>query len=388
MAMRREFPDACVMPDTVSRRGEKLPRRIRTLFLLLMISLGLGGAASTAFAETPVVTGASPAGFGLFQNPLLRPPAQDPQVTYHRGRYYYCESSPQGVFLRAAADLAGLVQAPARRVWAPEARGPMSKNIWAPELHILDGRAYIYVAADDGDNAKHRMGVLAAETDDIGGPYRLVSVLETGGWAIDGTVLELEGGRRYFIWSGWPGKKDGRQNLYIAAMKSPTELAGPRVLIKQPDQAWERGAMPICEGPQVLRREGKIFVIYSASGSWTADYCLGMLVLEGGDPMNAVNWRPAGRVFARNAFACGVGHCGFATSPDGREDWLVYHAKTVARDGWGDREVRAQPFTWDARGWPVFGEPVDPRQPVMHPASVAAAVTAKPGSAMAAAVEN
>ena len=389
MAMSRSFPDACVMSDTVARRGETRQRRIPKLVLLYMISLGLGGAASTAFAETPVVTGALPASFGSFQNPLLRPPAQDPQVTYHRGHYYYCESSSRGVFLRVATDMAGLAHAPARRVWAPEANGPMSKNIWAPELHILDGRPYIYVAADNGDNAKHRMGVLSAETDDVAGHYRLVSMLDTGGWAIDGTVLELAGGRRYFIWSGWPGKKDGQQNLYIAAMKSPTELVGPRVLIKQPDQAWERRAMPICEGPQVLRRDGKTFVIYSASGSWTADYCLGMLVFEeGDDPMKAANWRSAGQVFARNSFACGVGHCGFTTSPDGREDWLVYHAKTVARDGWGDREVRAQPFTWDARGWPVFGEPVDPRLTLRHPAAAPEDVPTKLEPALTATAAN
>lgn len=388
MAMRGRFPDAWSVPTTVSEVPGTFLQRGRRFFPLLMLSVGLGGAASSAFAASPVVAGAPAAGFGLIQNPLLRPPAQDPQITYHRGHYYYCESSGQGVFLRVATDLAGLAHAPARRVWAPEARGPMAKNIWAPELHILDARAYIYVAADDGDNANHRMGVLAAETDDVAGPYRLVSVLETGGWAIDGTVLEVDDGRRYFIWSGWPGKKDGQQKLYIAAMKSPTELAGPRVLIKQPDQAWERRAMPICEGPQVLRRGGKTFVIYSASGSWTADYCLGMLVLEGGDPMKAGNWRPAGQVFARNAFACGVGHCGFTTSPDGREDWLVYHAKTTTRDGWGDREVRAQPFVWDTRGWPVFGEPAAPRTPIRHPAAAAVDATAKTEPGLVEAVAN
>lgn len=351
--------------------SDRLPRFWLIFFMLTLLAIG-GGAAATS---SPVPASASAPDkrevsreASVFTNPLLRPPAQDPQIAYHAGNYYYCESSSGGVFLRVASELAGLADAPAKRVWTPPAQGPMSKNIWAPELHLLDGKAYIYVAADDGDNATHRMGVLVAETDDVAGPYRLEAVLDTEGWAIDGTVLTLGDGRRFFIWSGWPGKKDGRQNLYISAMKSPTELVGGRVLIKRPDQAWERRAMPICEGPQVLQRDGKTFVIYSASGSWTADYCLGMIVLEdGADPMSADNWVSAGQVFARNRYAYGVGHCGFATSPDGREDWLVYHAKTVATNGWGDREVRAQPFTWDARGWPVFGEPVDPVLPLVHP---------------------
>ena len=310
----------------------------------------------------------------MITNPLKRPKAQDPQITYHNKKYYYCESSAQGIFLRVSDDLQGLSDAPAHRIWAPSARGGMAKNVWAPELHILDGRAYVYFAADDGDNANHRMGVLAAQSDDLLGGYQLAGVLDTGGWAIDGTVLTVDGGKRYFIWSGWPGKKDGQQNLYISAMKSPVELSGKRVLLKQPDQVWERQAMPICEGPQVLQRDGRNFLVYSASGSWTADYTLGMLVHEGGDPMDVNNWQTAGQVFARNEYAYGVGHCTFTTSPDGVEDWLVYHAKTSVQDGWDDREVRSQPFTWDERGWPVFGEPVNPVLPLVHPARLRSAM--------------
>ncbi len=355
------------------------PARIRSrgrLSLLLLVAMS-GVAAQLSAAPASFAPNA-PSAPVAFTNPLLRPPAQDPQVTYHEGRYYYCESNEEGVFLRVADDFAALGQSPRQRVWAPASRGPVSHHIWAPELHILDGKAYIYFAADDGDNDNHRMGVLAAETDDLLGAYRLASVIDTGGWAIDGTVLTLDNGRRYFIWSGWPGKKNGRQNLYISAMKSPLEIEGRRVLLKEPDQAWERRAMPICEGPQVLRRNGRTFLIYSASGSWTADYCLGMLVHQGGDPLDPKTWKPAGQVFARNGFAYGVGHCDFVSSADGQEDWLVYHAKTSRRDGWADREVRAQPFTWDQRGWPVFGEPVDPRLPLVHPVRTLAATGSRP----------
>ncbi len=342
--------------------------RLLWLFTFMITLLALTGVVAVAAPAAPESASAHEGGeLGIFTNPLL-PRAQDPQITYHAGNYYYCESSPEGVFLRVAPHFSLFGQAEPRRVWAPPAEGPFSKNIWAPELHIIDGRPHIYVAADDGDNANHRMGVLVAETDDVLGPYRLASILDTQGWAIDGTVLTLENGSRYFIWSGWPGKTDGQQNLYISRMKSPTELQGRRVLIKRPDQPWERLGMPICEGPQILRRNGRTFLIYSASGSWTADYCLGMLVLEpGADPMVPANWKLAGQVFARNDHAYGVGHCDFVLSPDGNNDWIVYHAKTLPTDGWGDREVRAQPFRWDVNGWPKFGHPVDPALPlVMH----------------------
>jgi GH43 family beta-xylosidase len=300
---------------------------------------------------------------------LLPAPAQDPHVLWHDGHYYYCESSAHGIFVRSVKHFLQLGAAESRQVWAPPGRGPVSQNLWAPELHRIDGRFYIYFAADNGINANHRMWVLAASTDDPAGPYQLAGSLETRGWAIDGTVLTDVFGNHTFIWSGWAGANNGRQNLYMARMKSPLELIGPRVLLAQPDRPWECHGMPICEGPQVLQRGSRTFIVYSASGSWTEDYCLGLLAQEGGDLMNPSSWRKVGPALRKNAHAWGVGHGCFVTTPDGADDWVIYHAKTSKRDGWADREVRAQPFTWTADGRPEFGSPLPveraPALPIM-----------------------
>ena len=292
---------------------------------------------------------------------ILNAPAQDPQVVWAAGRYHYCESSDAGIFVRSATSLHGLAGAYRHRIWAPARKGPCSRNIWAPELHAFEGRWYVYFAADDGRNENHRMWVLESTSSEVAGPYRLVRSLETRGWAIDGTAFTGRDGGRYFVWSGWPGKTDGQQNLYLSKMASPTALTGEAVLISVPSQPWERMGMPICEGPQVLQRGGRTFIIYSASASWTGDYCLGMLVHEGGDPLARGAWKKVGQVFARNDFGWGVGHCGFVTSPDG-EDWILYHAKTLHRAGWADREVRAQRFFWGADGYPKLGEPGQTRR--------------------------
>lgn len=314
-----------------------------------VLSTGIAAASSPGPSDAPPGP--------TFTNPILHPPAQDPQLSLHAGRFYYCESSPEGIFVRIADDFIDLAAAKPIRIWMPPARGGASKNIWAPELHWLDGKCYIYFAADDGHNANHRMWVLEGVSSNPLDGFRLAGSLDTQGWAIDGTILELDGGR-YFVWSGWPGNRDGQQNLYAARMKSPVELEGLRVLIASPDQPWERKGMPICEGPQILQRDGRTFLVYSASGSWTPDYGLGMLALRGGNPLSPGAWEKAGAVFLRNEFAVGVGHCGFVTSRDGGEDWIVYHAKTTLRHGWGDREVRTQRFHWSGDGWPIFGEPV------------------------------
>jgi len=278
-------------------------------------------------------------------------------VLRHDGAYYYCESTASGVHIRTTQTLAGLGASERRRVWRPPARGPVSANLWAPELHWIDGRGYIYFAADDGQNEHHRMWVLGARTSDLAGDYEFLGGLETEGWAIDGTPFCDAAGAHYFVWSGWPGAQDGQQNLYIARMKNPVTLDGPRALLATPTESWERRGLPLCEGPQILQRAGRTFLIYSASGSWTADYCLGLMEHLGGDPLEPGNWRKHGCVFRRNRHAWGVGHCGFTTTADGR-DWLLYHAKTSVRPGWADREVRAQPFHWREDGLPEFGGPL------------------------------
>ncbi|SFG08912.1 Alpha-L-arabinofuranosidase B (ABFB) domain-containing protein [Streptomyces mirabilis] len=55
----------------------------------------------------------------------------------------------------------------------------------------------------------------------------------------------------------------------------------------------------------------------------------------------------------------GPGHNGFFTSPDGTENWIVYHANSSSGGGCGNgRTTRTQKFTWNADGTPNFGTPV------------------------------
>src|SRR5438445_1071731 len=182
-------------------------------------------------------------------NPILPPHSADPWMIFHGGFYYYSEARDQRrIFVRRSRTIAGIGQHQGVCIWTAPARGKNSNNVWAPELHLIDGRWFIYYAADDGDNNHHRMWVIEAEGSDPCGDYVCRGRLETGGWAIDGTILTLDDARKYFVWSGWPGKMNGQQNLYIAPMRDPLTISGERVLLSSPDQKWERVAMPICEG--------------------------------------------------------------------------------------------------------------------------------------------
>jgi GH43 family beta-xylosidase len=288
-------------------------------------------------------------------------------MIFHGGFYYYSESrDKRHICIRRSRTIDGIGQDQGVCVWSAPQRGPNSDNVWAPELHLIDGRWFIYFAADDGDNDNHRMWVLESEGSDPRGKYRCRGPLDTNGWAIDGTVMTLEDGRKYFLWSGWPGKRNGQQNIYIAGMKDPVTISTPRVKIAAPDQPWERVAMPICEGPQVLRRNGDIFIVYSASGSWTPDYCLGLLHNNTHDVLNPDAWTKHGPVFKKTDQVWGVGHCSFVKSLCQTEDWIIYHSKSSRRHGWEDRDVHAKRFTWDSDGFPDFGTPL-PRNASLLP---------------------
>ncbi len=311
-----------------------------------------------------------------FRNPITESGA-DPFVVRFEDGYYYVYSADGGVFVSRADNIHHLRQ-DGKCIFRPEEGKPYSRELWAPEIHFIDGDWYCYVAADDGVNANHHMYVLKSTDGRPDGVYAMVGMLDDGSgcWAIDGTVMPC-GGKLYFVWSGWESRENTHQNLYIAPMKSPTELAGARVLISRPEYDWEkRGSGPtksgkclptVNEGPQILEKDGTVHVIYSAAGSWCRHYCLGMLTLRGGDPLNPADWVKCKEpVFAESEGTHGPGHCSFVKAKDGKTDFIIYHARRDAKGGWVGRGMRAQPFTWDG-DVPVFGAAATPDDDIEIP---------------------
>lgn len=304
-----------------------------------------------------------------FTNPVAASGA-DPWVVQTNGAYYFCQSrGGRGVWVGKTARLEDLGRCDWAHVWSPPRGTNYSRELWAPELHYLRGAWYIYLAADDGDNANHRMFALKGTTQNPQDPFQFAGQLKLpdNRWAIDGTMIGITN-QLYFVWSGWEGDRNVAQNLYIAAMKDPLTPVGPRVCISRPDHPWEQHGDPLVnEGPEALWHGSKLFLIYSASGSWGDDYCLGQLTWNGGDPLQPASWskKPI-PVFSRTPDVLGPGHCSFVKSPDGTQDWIVYHAAKYSGAGW-NRNVRIQRFTWNPDGSPNFGTPVSPGLPLPIP---------------------
>ena len=308
-----------------------------------------------------------PADTTQFTNPLLS--GSDPWVTRKDGIYYYTHTLGNKIAVWKTNALSKLSMASRKDIFIPVSGTPNSSNIWAPEFHFLDGKWYCYYTAGAGPDITQRTWVLEnSSADPATGAWvdkgRLFTA-DTDFWAIDGTVME-HNGNRYFLWSGRPNPSVQNQNIYIAAMTNPFTLQGSAVLLTRPELSWEVQGGPVNEGPQVLKNsQGKLFLIYSASGCWTDDYALGMLTLkDGGNPLVAADWvKHPQPVFVKKPEnkAYGPGHNAFFKSADNTQDWIIYHANNNSGDGCSEkRNIRMQRFTWNADGTPNFGIPVTP----------------------------
>lgn len=318
---------------------------------------------------------AAPSTSLYFTNPLGQ--GQDPWVIQWQGSYLHVRSSGNSVWIDQADQLQDIHStdpaSSSTRVWTAPSGTNYSRQIWAPELHQLGGKWYIYVAASDGDNATHRMHVLERDAANPMGAFTYKGQLAptTDRWAIDGTVLDWQG-QLYFIWSGWPGTTNVQQNLYIAAMSNPWTISGNRSLLATPEYGWEQHGLPINEGPQVLVHDGRLHIIYSGSGYWTQNYALARLTYDGsGSLLSAANWdKSPTPVFQKTAEVVGVGHASFTKSPDGTEDWIVYHAHPSPGGDPNQRVVRIQQFTFNDDGTPNFGAPLAPGASIAYPSGV------------------
>lgn len=309
-----------------------------------------------------------------FINPLLA--GSDPWVIKKDSFYYYTQTLGNSVAIWKTKRMSTLGSAASTTVFLARSNTANSSNIWAPELHFINDKWYIYYTAGSGPDSTQRIWVLEnGYADPTNGTWIDKGKLansDAGFWAIDASVFSYKG-INYLVWSGRPDLSVQNQNIYIAKMTNPWTLATPTVMLTKPELAWEINGGPVNEGPEILQNAaGQIFLIYSASGCWTDEYGLGMLSLKDGtDPMVITSWNKSLQpVFSKapqnNSF--GPGHNAFFKSVDGTEDWIIYHANTNRGEGCGAaRNIRIQKFSWNADGSPNFGIPGKINLPVAVP---------------------
>ena len=191
----------------------------------------------------------------------------DPFVYRHTdGMYYFTASLPEynGIALRRSKTIAGLKDAEEVMVWKKHDKGIMSVHIWAPELHYLFGKWYIYFAGGDIDDiwAIRPYVLECADEDPITGTWVEKGKMQRSDddefsfedFSLDATVFEHHG-EWYYVWAEKVSVGRKISNLYIAKMESAYKLRTAQVLLTTPDYDWERIGFWVNEGPYLLKHD-------------------------------------------------------------------------------------------------------------------------------------
>lgn len=327
-------------------------------------------------------------GYTEYPNPFIESKA-DPWITKGSdGYYYFTASYPQygagdtkgysRVTLRRSRTIEGLKNAEETAIWNANSKDGVYRFIWAPEIHEINGRWYVFytgsINASDVWRIRPHVLVCAEGADPMNPESWTVQKMaaKSGGtfqfneFSLDMTEFESNG-QHYVIWAD---KTNGNSELFLAAIdpQKPWELTSEPMVLTAPEYAWENVRYRVNEGPSVLKRDGKIFVCFSAAGTGS-EYCIGLMTAEeGADLLKAESWTKTPYPLLTSADVpgeYGPGHNSFTVDAWGN-DVFVYHARTEECNNdeceWGKedplydpcRHARMKTVHWAADGTPIL----------------------------------
>ena len=335
-----------------------------------------------------------------FTNPIRR--TADPRIILVDGMYYYVYTTGAALSVYKAANISDLNYSAPERVWdsrdVADALEGRIDNIWPSELQYFSAEEFgekyegwyllfsIYEPAKDGsgnsDGENRRSYVLKSQTKDLQGvwvhpetgepniPARFVSDTDPDinydEWTAGQTTMRYNG-KVYCLWVEQRdrGTKNFRQTALLSEMKNPYTVTGPILELIDAEYDWEKEGQgyssaqdlwypAVIEGlTPMVGPDGQLFVVYAASGYWTPGYCLGQMTFLGGDLFDINNWKKSPQpIFKKNDEVCGTGGPNLATSPDGKENFLLYHAY-FGQDTTGYRYCFMEPYYIDETGFHV-----------------------------------
>lgn len=292
-----------------------------TAFLALALALALWGPA------LPPGQAALP---GTYQNPIIPGNLADPAVIRHDGTYYlYATGEVDGDNGTRVYTSTNLVD------WqsGPVVFRPGLPHVWAPDVwrDPDTGRFYLYYTVSETVGVAEATGPL--------GPFQIVRKFFDR--AIDAHLFRDDDGMLYLYYVQFPGF-----HLSVQPMASPTEPAGePRPLL-HPESSWETRAGRVTEGPWMIKRKGRYYLLYSGSGANTPDYAVGYATAD--SPLGPFTRAAHNPIVHRSAEVFGPGH-GCAIQDAAGAWWHVYHQKRHDRIEW-DRFIALDPLWFDQDG--------------------------------------
>ncbi|MBQ8922489.1 MAG: family 43 glycosylhydrolase [Oscillospiraceae bacterium] len=284
-----------------------------------------------------------------YPNPFITERADPYIVDGGDGYYYFTASYPaygsadkgyDRIILRRSNTVGGLASAEEKTIWQAHASGIMAKHIWAPEMHRINGIWYLFFAAGASTDVwAIRPYVLRCSGDPYTGVWEECGQMQASdgdtdsfrSFSLDMTYFE-NAGHHYVIWA----EIKGDSSLFMAeiAPDAPWKLISRPILLTKPEYAWELVNHRVNEGAAVLKKNGKIYVFFSASGTGS-EYCVGKLTAAAdADLMNPESWAKDAVPMLSSADVSGEsgpGHNSFVTDENGNL-LIVYHARPSAHD--------------------------------------------------------
>lgn len=261
------------------------------------------------------------------------------------GFYYFTASYPafynvdagyDRVVLRKSETVLGLATAEEHTIWKAHNKGVMSKHIWAPEIHFIGGKWYVFFAAGEQENVWNiRPFVIVCDGQDpINDSWTELGKMQAceddkhsfTEFSLDMTYFE-NNGKHYVVWA----EKLDDSSLFMAEINEnePNKLVSKPILLTKPEYDWEKIRFSVNEGPAVLKTDDKVYVFFSASGTG-AEYCMGKVYADrNADLMDTNNWtKDENPVLQTEDLTdqAGPGHNSFVVDENG-DLLIVYHAR-------------------------------------------------------------
>ena len=204
-----------------------------------------------------------------------------------------------------------------------------NKAVWAPAPVFRNGKYYIYFGANDLQESEALQGLIGgigvAQADRPEGPYvdaigkPLIGNYSNGAQPIDQDVFIDEDGQAYIYYGG-----HGFAN--VAKLKDDMVS-----LDTFDDGATFRNITPhkYVEGPQMLKRKGKYYLMWSEEG-WTGpNYAVSYAMAD--SPLGPFRDVDGTRILQQDsAVAKGSGHNGVIHIPNTDIYYIVYHRRPLS----------------------------------------------------------
>lgn len=301
----------------------------------------------------------------------------DPMMIRFRDQYYFMatddENGQTTLKIRGSSTIDGLKHAEEHSIFTANPEGAMSGCLWAPELHVVNDRLYVFFAAGSPHWYTVQCHVMALTGENPldaacwAAPVRC-RTLEGSVLCPDGITLDMTcftvGNTPYVVWAQrtmhLKEQEFGNSDLYIASVdpEAPWQLTSQPVCICRPSYGWDRIDTTVDEGPFILRHGDDLFLTFSGS-SVSVLYCVGLLHAKiGSNLLEPSSWVETGYPILTSESVdgeLGPGHNAYTKDAFGN-DILVYHAKLPAREGldpgMSNRHTGLRPVHWDADGLP------------------------------------